>query len=100
MTSRPIPLAYPALATYFRDSPQIPKNNDIKNNLYVNIKELHNGQKEWGPIHAENLIINEDPGFEDAANLNFTLGKDSEVFKKLPEFQPIPFKEIGLIRTN
>ncbi len=96
----PYSVAYPALTTYFKDSPQIPKHNDIKNNLYVNIKELHNGQKEWGPIHDENIIINEDPGFEDAANLNFALGKDSEVFKKLPEFLPIPFKEIGLIKTN
>jgi parallel beta-helix repeat protein len=94
----PYSVAYPALATYFRDSPQIPKHNDIKNNLFVNIKELHNGQKEWGPIHDENIITNEDPGFEDAANLNFTLAKESEIFKTLPEFLPIPFKEIGLIK--
>jgi len=92
--------AYPALATYFKDSPQIPKHNDIKNNLFVNTKVLHNGQKEWGPIHDENVITNEDPGFVDASNLNFTLKKNSDVFKKLPEFKAIPFNEIGITKAK
>jgi hypothetical protein len=96
----PYSAAYPDLVTYFKDSPQIPKHNDIKNNLFVNIKELHNGQKEWGPIHDENVITNEDPGFVDAANLNFTLKENSSILKKLPEFKSIPFSEIGLIKNK
>jgi len=96
----PYSLAYPELVTYFKDSPQIPKHNDIKNNLFVNIKELHNGQKEWGPIHDENVTTNEDPGFVDASDLDFTLRDNSAIFKKLPEFKPIPFNEIGLIKSN
>ena len=96
----PYSVAYPELVNYFKDSPQIPIHNDIKNNLFVNIKELHNGQKEWGPIHDENVITNEDPGFADAANLNFTLKENSSIFKKLPEFKSIPFSEIGLIKNK
>ena len=92
--------AYPELVTYFKDSPQTPKHNDIQNNLFVNVKELHNGQKEWGPIHVENVITIEDPGFVDAANLNFTLRENSEIFKKLPEFKPVPFSQIGLIKSK
>jgi hypothetical protein len=96
----PYSVAYPVLATYFKDSPQIPRGNDIKNNLFVNIKELNNGQKEWGPIHDKNVITTEDPGFVDASNLNFTLKENSSIFKKIPEFKSIPFSEIGLIQKQ
>lgn len=92
--------AYPGLRTYIEDHPEIPKRNDIQNNVFVNIKELHNGQKEWGPIHDENIITKEDPGFVDAPNLNFALKENAEVFKKLPGFKAIPFSEIGLINTK
>ena len=94
----PYSTAYPQLALYFKDSPQVPKYNDIRNNLFVSVKLLHNGEKEWGPIHKENMITNEDPGFLDALKLNFTLKKNSDVFKKLPEFKAIPFSQIGLIK--
>jgi hypothetical protein len=87
------------LVTYFNDHPEIPKHNDIENNVFVNIGQLNNGEARWGPIHDNNLITTEDPGFMDASSLNFTLKEGAEVFKKLPEFKTIPFTEIGLIKN-
>jgi parallel beta-helix repeat protein len=96
----PYSKAYPVLTTYFEDHPEIPKHNDIQNNVFVNIGELNNGKKEWGPIHDNNLITKDDPGFVDASKSNFALKQNSIVFKKLPGFKPIPFSKIGLIKIT
>ena len=45
---------------------------------------------------GENLVTDEDPGFVGAQQLDFRLRDDSIVFRRLPEFQPIPFEQIGL----
>jgi len=47
-------------------------------------------------IAADNWVTDDDPGFVDAAQQDFTLKPDAEVFSKIPDFQPIPFKSIGL----
>jgi len=96
----PYSKAYPELATYFQDHPEIPKHNDIQNNVFVNIGQLYVGKKEWGPILDNNFITREDPGFVNASELNFTLKENAEVYKKLPAFKAIPFSEIGLIKTK
>jgi hypothetical protein len=44
---------------------------------------------------ADNYITREDPGFEDAAKLNFKLKDTAEVFNRT-SLSPIPFDEIGL----
>jgi hypothetical protein len=44
---------------------------------------------------GENFITQKDPGFVDAAKLNFQLKDDSLVYRKLPGFQKIPFEKIG-----
>ena len=49
---------------------------------------------------ADNLVTAGDPGFVDAAKGNFALKPDSEVFKKIPGFKPIPFDQIGLRLDN
>lgn len=36
-----------------------------------------------------------DPGFEDAANLNFSLRADSVIFTALPGFKAPPFNQMG-----
>ncbi len=96
----PYATAYPALTTYFQDHLEVPKHNDIQNNVFVNIGQLNNGKKEWGPIHDNNFITKEDPGFIDASKFNFALKPNSVVFKKLPGFKPIPFSKIGLIKIT
>jgi hypothetical protein len=44
---------------------------------------------------GENFITQKDPGFVDAAALNFSLKDDSVVFRELPGFERIPFERIG-----
>ena len=46
----------------------------------------------------DNYVTETDPGFVDASALNFQLRDDSEVYKKIPDFEPIPFSEIGMQR--
>jgi beta-glucosidase len=97
-TQPPYAIAYPWLAGYFDHHPEVPRHNDIENNVLVNVSILHNGQSAWGPIHDDNWTTTGDPGFTDAKAMDFTLRKDAPVFQKLPGFKDIPFKEIGLIK--
>lgn len=43
-----------------------------------------------------NYRTDKDPGFVDYQNQNFNLKPDSEVFDKIPDFEPIPFDKMGL----
>lgn len=94
----PYSTAYPGLAGYFRNHPEIPQHNDIENNVLVKVARVHNGKAEWGPIHENNLITQTDPGFVNARDFDFSLKTDAEVFKRLPGFKTIPFSDIGLIK--
>jgi parallel beta-helix repeat protein len=54
-----------------------------------------------GGKHAQcddvnNYRTDSDPGFVDYQNGNFNLKPDSEVFKKIPGFEPLPFDKMGL----
>ena len=46
------------------------------------------------------LSLTGDPGFVDRKGGDLTLREDSEVFKRLPSFRPIPFGKIGLLRKR
>ena len=51
--------------------------------------------------YTENsLVVNEDPGFVSEKDQNFKLKSSSEVFIKIPGFKPIPFEEMGLLKTE
>jgi len=49
---------------------------------------------------VDNFVTEEDPGFVDAANMNFQLRDDSVVYQKIPEFKKIPFENIGLYQDE
>lgn len=88
---------YPEMIHYFENQPAVPKHNDIKNNVFVRVKQVHNGKKEWGPFLDKNLVTDQDVEFQNADQLDFTLKKQSMVFQKLPDFKSIPFEQIGRI---
>lgn len=86
--------AYPTLRNYFEDTPGFPKRNFIDNNVFVDVKLIHNGSPDWSYI-GKCYISCGDPGFVDAGKMNFELNPSSEIFKILPEFKAIPFSKIG-----
>jgi hypothetical protein len=47
-------------------------------------------------VTGKNMVYSSDPGFVDAAHLNYHLKPDSLIRKDLPGFQPIPLEKIGL----
>jgi len=97
---------YPELVNYM--DPIIPgkewegmrsRRNIFSTNVIIGGKE--NPVLLRGSLHAyfksiNNFQTKEDPGFVDYKNENFKLRKDSEVFKKIKGFKPIPFDKIGL----
>ncbi|MDN5210861.1 right-handed parallel beta-helix repeat-containing protein [Fulvivirgaceae bacterium BMA12] len=46
--------------------------------------------------NINNYHTNGDPGFENFQQQNFMLKEDSKVYKKLPDFEKIPFDRMGL----
>jgi len=95
----PYTTAYPKLKNYFEDSPALPKRNFIENNVFVNIKLIHNGNADWS-YFGKNYIASGDPGFENYKEMNFQLKPSSEIFKMLPGFKAIPFHKIGIQEKN
>lgn len=95
----PYSTKYPLLANYFDREPEVCKGNLMKNNVIWGYNELikkHSSKEDgWGTME-DNFITDEDPGFVDAKDMDFTLKDDSEVFSKIPDFKKIPFKKIGV----
>lgn len=87
---------YPHLPTYLEDQPGYPKYNEVESNLIVRCGKL-NLAKEAQELSTiqNNLETNDDPGFVNAATLDFALTPEAAVFKQLPDFKVIPFAEIG-----
>lgn len=73
-----------------------PLRNVFERNVLVKYEETFRmvgkyAQTEFG----ENYITQKDPGFVDAARLNFQLKDDSVIYRELPGFERIPFEKIG-----
>lgn len=90
----PFSIAYPELAKYWQDNPEVPA-DPVEGNLIVNCGKLTNGKPEWGPF-KNNWETKSDPGFVNAAKGDYRLKPDAEAFKKIPDFKPILFDEIGI----
>ncbi len=97
---------YPELATFKDEYYKSVATNVFDENVIVNMKfklsqtngtvnpqgtrgapELING--------TNNYLTTSDPGFVDYANGNYALKEDSEVFKKIPEFQNVDMSKMG-----
>lgn len=96
ITEEPWKSRYPHLPTYLTDQPGYPKYNLIARNLIVRCGKM-NLAKEAQELstYTDNFTANDDPGFVDAARLNFGLKADSIAFTKIPGFKPVPFEKIG-----
>jgi hypothetical protein len=102
--SEPWLSAHPALATILDNRPDLPWRTKFIGNLIVNPKpaptELKINAKLKGDTNIleerDNLTVPSDPGFVDMPAANYQLKPDSQVFQKIPGFQPIPFHRIGL----
>jgi len=74
----------------------IPHGNLIENNVYVQVGKIIDGKKEWLNFKSNNWETNDDPGFADWKNANFSLKSHLHIFREIPSFKEIPFQEIGL----
>ncbi len=94
ITKPPYTTRYPDLLGFMNPKPGQTRVNRAVRNVLVKCAQVSSGN--WQVSGKENLITDGDPGFVDAAAGDFRLRPDSEVFKKLPGFKPIPFEKIGL----
>jgi hypothetical protein len=86
---------YPDLAGLVNFQPgQQPRINRATQNLVVMCDTLDGGN--WQTPLDKNWVTDHDPGFMDAAEGDFRLRPNAEVFAHLPAFRPIPFEQIGL----
>ena len=93
ITKPPYTTRYPDLVGFMNPQPGQPRVNRAKNNVLVRCEQVSSGNWTFAP--DEIWATDGDPGFVDAAQENFLLRPDAEVFQRLPGFQPIPFDQIG-----
>lgn len=96
ITKPPYTTRYPALVGFMDPQPGQPRVSSAARNVFVMCDQVRSGN--WQVPPEDNWITDRDPGFADAANGNFRLKADSEVFSRLPGFQPIPFEKMGLVK--
>ncbi len=95
ITKPPYTTRYPELVGFLNPPPGTPRVNRAVRNLIVMCAQVSSGNWQWTP--EENWVTDRDPGFVDTAHGDFRLRPDSEVFRRLPGFKPIPFEQIGLV---
>ncbi|HNY87537.1 MAG TPA: right-handed parallel beta-helix repeat-containing protein, partial [Candidatus Hydrogenedentes bacterium] len=86
---------YPELTGFF-EFHGAKRANYSARNVAVRCPMLLDGDWE----EEDNLSTDKDPGFVDAAAMNFQLRDDSEVFARIRGFERIPFERIGLQRKD
>ncbi len=93
ITKPPYTTRYPELVDFMNPQPDQPRNSFAKNNVLIRSREISSGN--WKYSADEIWQTNSDLGFVNAANHNFQLRPDAEIFKRLPNFKSIPFEQIG-----
>jgi hypothetical protein len=94
ITKPPYTTRYPQLVGFMDPQPGQPRINRAVRNLLVMCAEVSGGN--WQLKPEENLVTERDPGFVNAAEGDFRLRPDAEVFTRLPGFQPVPVEKMGL----
>jgi hypothetical protein len=101
---------YPKLARILEEMPQAPLGNVLRRNVSVRSgwRDPEEECRKTFKTHidrkymemADNYVTDEDPGFVDAASMDFRLREDSVVYRAIPGFKSIPFDRIGLYRDE
>jgi parallel beta helix pectate lyase-like protein len=94
ITAPPFTDRYPQLHGYF--TPQGLRMNRAERNVAVRCNNFVVGN--WDIDHC--FVTQEDPGFVDRESQNFSLREDAALFERIPGFEPIPFKNIGLVKDE
>lgn len=85
---------YPKLARILDENPHEPRGNIVIENVSVR-SSWQDPDKRWARLE-NNFLTSDDPGFVNFTNRDFRLKEDALVYKKIPDFKPIPFEKIGL----
>lgn len=99
---------FPKMANLLESRPELPLRNRFLDNVVVIQKgepvqlKMNAANKKDPSLFSEsgNFVTAADPGFVDVANGNLALRGDSEIFRKIPGFRPIPFEKIGLYQDE
>ncbi len=94
---------YPEFVDFFEwETPFLHRNKVTKNVFYRTpyIISKHGFDSTRFEVWEHNWITDEDPGFFDISNNDFTLKENAVVFRKIPGFKPIPFNKIGLYKDR
>ena len=78
--------------------PGQPRVSRAVRNVMVMCADVKSGN--WQVSPDDNWVTDCDPGFVDASHGDFRLKPGSEVFSKLPGFQPIPLEQMGLVENE
>ncbi len=97
ITKPPYTTHYPALVGFMNPQPGQPRVSRAVRNVLVMCADVKSGNWQVGP--EDNWVTDRDPGFVNPAQGDFRLKKDSEVFAKLPGFQPILIEKMGLVQN-
>ena len=92
ITQPPYATRYPRLLESFNKHMDADRGQYIWHNVSYRSGRFGGGTY----ILKNNLATSEDPGFVDPGDMNFQLRDDSIVYRKIPEFEKIPFEKIGL----
>ncbi len=95
-TEPPWSARYPKLTTLLDEDPMAPRGNVIARNVCVGGRWGDFEGKAKPLVTFESNLIDQDPGFIDAARQNFQLREDSPAFQV--GFRRIPIEKIGLYR--
>lgn len=107
ITKPPFTTHYPELAGFMDPQPDECRWNAAYDNAFVNCPlrlPAADGKLTRSGLVAGRWYTNEtsvvfsgDPGFVDASRRDYRLRDDSQIYRKIPNFKPIPFGKIGLL---
>jgi hypothetical protein len=98
ITKPPYTTHYPELVGYLDPPAGIPRVNYARLNVLVRCGQVSGGN--WRLEPDANWSTSDDPGFVDGPKGDYLLRPDALVFKRVPDFKPIPFEQMGLQRPR